>query len=254
MPPASTAFTAWQAIRAAWLGPQLGLIAQSGIDVLAGENISCGPAMLPFSLDQSLLSVCQRNPDVGTPGGPFSICCRSCVGLTPTNVGALCSLFWPLGAEKWRRSQSQRWDGWRPEAHRQQRSRSLHRKTGTIAPLWKSSSKTDWDRDGNDGPWSTFTVQIGTPPQSVRLLISTASAQTWAVAAEGCGSGDPTNCVQSRGGRYDYNASSSWVPNLASASNQIYFLTLESNLGYDGKGRYGFDDITLGFQGEGGRA
>jgi hypothetical protein len=58
--------------------------------------------------------------------------------------------------------------------------------------------------------------------------------------------------VQSRGGRYDYNASSSWVPNLASASNQIYFLTLESNLGYDGKGRYGFDDITLGSQGEGG--
>ena len=58
--------------------------------------------------------------------------------------------------------------------------------------------------------------------------------------------------MQSRGGRYDYNASSSWVPNLASASNQIYFLTLESNLGYDGKGRYGFDDITLGSQGEGG--
>jgi hypothetical protein len=55
-----------------------------------------------------------------------------------------------------------------------------------------------------------------------------------------------------RGGKYDYTASSTWAPNLADASNQIYFLTLESNLGYDGKGRYGFDDITLGFQGGGG--
>jgi hypothetical protein len=41
------------------------------------------------------------------------------------------------------------------------------------------------------------------------------------------------------------------MPNLANASTQIYFLTLESNLGYGGKGRYGFDDVTFGFQGGG---
>ncbi len=72
------------------------------------------------------------------------------------------------------------------------------------------------------------------------------------MATEGCGSGDPTDCAQLRGGEYNYTASSTWVPNLADASTQIYALTLESELGYVGNGRYGFDDITLGFQGSGG--
>lgn len=35
-------------------------------------------------------------------------------------------------------------------------------------------------------------------------------------------------------------------------STPIYDLGFESNLGYSGKGRYGFDDTTLGFQGGGG--
>jgi hypothetical protein len=115
-----------------------------------------------------------------------------------------------------------------------------------------SSAPANFPRDGNDGPWSTFTIQIGTPPQSVKLLISTASSETWAVATEGCGSGDPTDCAQLRGGEYNYTASSTWVQNLANISTDIYYLTLESELGYEGKGRFGFDDITLGFQGTGG--
>lgn len=61
-----------------------------------------------------------------------------------------------------------------------------------------------------------------------------------------------TNCAQLRGGEYNYTASSTRVPNLANVSTQIYYLTLESDLGYEGKVRYGFDDITLGFQGTGG--
>ncbi|KAH9217588.1 aspartic peptidase domain-containing protein [Leptodontidium sp. 2 PMI_412] len=108
----------------------------------------------------------------------------------------------------------------------------------------------EWE--GNDGPWSTFTLQIGTPPQNVKVLVSTASTQTWAVATEGCGAGDVTDCPKLRGGQYNYTASSSWVPNLANVSNQIYELGLESALGLKGNGRYGFDDITLGFQGSGG--
>ena len=108
-----------------------------------------------------------------------------------------------------------------------------------------------FDRDGNDGPWSSFAVQIGYPPQSVKLLVSTALAQTWAIDPQGCGSGDPSNCAQLRGGEYNYNSSSSWVPNLANVSTQIYYLTLESNLDYEGLGRYGFDDTTFEFQGGG---
>jgi hypothetical protein len=107
-------------------------------------------------------------------------------------------------------------------------------------------------RDGNDGPWSTFTLQIGTPPQDVRVLIGTAATQTWAVATAGCGTGDPTNCAELRGGEYNYTASSSWIPNLANLTTQIYDLGLASNLGYTGNGQYGFDDITVGWQGSGG--
>ncbi|PVH79808.1 acid protease [Cadophora sp. DSE1049] len=108
----------------------------------------------------------------------------------------------------------------------------------------------EWE--GNDGPWSTFTLQIGTPPQNVKVLVSTASTQTWAVATEGCGAGDITDCPKLRGGQYNYTASSTWAPNLANVSNNIYELGLESGLGLVGNGRYGFDDITLGFQGSGG--
>ncbi|KAK0115902.1 hypothetical protein ONS95_012947 [Cadophora gregata] len=108
----------------------------------------------------------------------------------------------------------------------------------------------EWE--GNDGPWSTFTLQIGTPPQNVKVLVSTASTQTWAVATEGCGAGDITECPKLRGGQYNYTASSTWVSNLANVSNNIYGLGLESALGLTGNGRYGFDDITLGFQGSGG--
>ncbi|CZR60088.1 uncharacterized protein PAC_09983 [Phialocephala subalpina] len=106
--------------------------------------------------------------------------------------------------------------------------------------------------DGDDGPWSTFTLQIGNPPQSVKVLISTYSHQTWAIAEEGCGSGDPTDCNKLRGGLYNYTASTSWIPNTANLTTQIYGLGLESNLGYSGNGRYGFDDVTVGFQGSGG--
>lgn len=105
-------------------------------------------------------------------------------------------------------------------------------------------------RDGNDGPWSSFTLQIGTPPQDVKVLIGTAATQTWAVDPQGCTSLDPSNCATLRGNLFSVNESSTWVPNLTNASHNIYDLGLEANLGYTGNaGRYGFDDITLGWQG-----
>lgn len=39
---------------------------------------------------------------------------------------------------------------------------------------------------------------------------------------------------------------------MADPSSNIYDLNLETALGYTGKGRYGFDDITLGYIGGGG--
>lgn len=51
---------------------------------------------------------------------------------------------------------------------------------------------------------------------------------------------------------YNSTQSSSWVPNLANTSTQIYKLGLEGSLGYEGVGKYGFDNVTLGFNGDGG--
>jgi hypothetical protein len=124
--------------------------------------------------------------------------------------------------------------------------------TGTMPHLIAHIQTNDENRDGNDGPWSSFTVQIGTPPQNVNIFISTASIQTWAVDPAGCTSTDPTDCASERGRFYNNSASTTWVPNLANSSTQIYYLDLESSLGYTGKGRYGFDNITLGYIGNGG--
>lgn len=110
----------------------------------------------------------------------------------------------------------------------------------------------NWSRDGNDGPWSSFPIQVGTPSQDVKVLISTAGTQTWVVAPEGCTNTDPTNCATLRGGEYLLNQSSTYVPNLTNTSSNIYNLSFESSLGDAGFGRYGFDDITMGWQGSGG--
>ena len=107
-------------------------------------------------------------------------------------------------------------------------------------------------RDGNDGPWSSFTLQIGTPPQDVKVFISTAGTQTWVVVPEGCGSSDPSNCPALRGGEFALNQSSTWVSNLIDPPSNIYDLYVESNLGYTGSGEYGFETITLGWQGSDG--
>ena len=37
------------------------------------------------------------------------------------------------------------------------------------------------DFDGNDGPWSSFALRLGTPAQTVKVMISTAGSQTWVV-------------------------------------------------------------------------
>jgi hypothetical protein len=107
-------------------------------------------------------------------------------------------------------------------------------------------------REGNDGPWSTFTIQVGTPAQSVNVFVSTASYQTWVVDPEGCTSTDPSDCSTQRGRFFNYSSSTSWLPNTANITTTIYPLELESGLGYTGNGRYGFDTITLGLPGTGG--
>ncbi|TVY37037.1 hypothetical protein LSUB1_G006190, partial [Lachnellula subtilissima] len=102
--------------------------------------------------------------------------------------------------------------------------------------------------DGNDGPWSSFFLRVGTPPQSVRVMVSTASNQPLVVLPEGCNTTDPSNCPNSRGALFQINGSSSyyvpsWIHN--NSPEGIFSLGIDTNLGYSGNGAYGYDNVSL---------
>ncbi|KUJ09801.1 acid protease [Mollisia scopiformis] len=105
---------------------------------------------------------------------------------------------------------------------------------------------------GNDGPWSSFEIQVGTPAQNLQVFISTSVYQTLVVAPEGCISFDPSNCAVLRGGEFYLNASSTWSTNTANLSSNIYPLLVDTQLGYNGRAELGFDVVTLGWKGSGG--
>lgn len=107
----------------------------------------------------------------------------------------------------------------------------------------------DWD--GNDGPWSSFTLQVGTPAQDVKVFVSTAGYQTWVVLPQGCTASDPADCGKLRGGEFLTDQSTTWAPNNGSI-NGLFELGIENNLGYSGNGEFGYDTVTLGWQGSGG--
>ena len=102
-------------------------------------------------------------------------------------------------------------------------------------------------REGNDGLWSSFGAQVGTPPQIVRLLPATGQSATWVVLPEGCTQGDPTNCADLRGHEFHINQSSTW------SRKGLFELTLdeERRLGYSGNADFGFDTLMLGWPGDG---
>ena len=128
--------------------------------------------------------------------------------------------------------------------------RSLNERTSSPfpAPIVIPASQ---DFDGNDGPWSSFTLQIGTPPQDVKVFISTAGYQTLPIVPEGCTPNDPPGCDNLRGGVFIPSQSDTWVQNNDTA-NGTFTLALEENLGYTGNGEFGYDTVGLGWQGSNG--
>jgi len=58
--------------------------------------------------------------------------------------------------------------------------------------------------------WSSFFLRIGSPPQTVRVLLSTASNQPLMVLPDGCSSDGPSDCANRRGGLFQRNSSSTW--------------------------------------------
>ena len=102
-----------------------------------------------------------------------------------------------------------------------------------------------WLRDGDDGPWSSFTIQVGTPIQDVRVFVSNEISTTWVVETQGCTVGD-TTCSNGRGLLFNPNTSSTW------SQYGFYALGAEQNLGSTSSARYGNDTVGLGIQGSGG--
>ena len=100
-------------------------------------------------------------------------------------------------------------------------------------------------RDGNDGPWSSFSMQVGSPPQNLRLLPSSSGNAVWPVLPEGCGVDDPSNCGDLRGVIFQPNASSTWT----NVGLFRMILTEEVRLGYSGHADFGYDNVTLGWPG-----
>ena len=106
-----------------------------------------------------------------------------------------------------------------------------------------------WYSVGDDGPWSSFLIDVGSPPQQVQVLVSTEVSSTWVVAPGGCGPAYPVNCTGARGGAFDSTKSSTWN------ANALYTLNAETNLGnpYSASnqiGSYGYDTIMVPGQGE----
>jgi hypothetical protein len=118
----------------------------------------------------------------------------------------------------------------------------------------------DQDWIGIDGAWNTFSLHIGDPGQPVRVLVSTASQQIWAINVQACIANitDPatgnitqfnvfnSDCGESRGFLYNNSISDTWQ------KKGYYQLWIEKNLGLVGNGLYGFDSVGLGMRGDAG--
>jgi hypothetical protein len=122
------------------------------------------------------------------------------------------------------------------------------RATSLPAPIVVPPSQS-WD--GNDGSWSTFSVNIGTPGQDFRLLVSTTASSIY-VPMKGVCPRDPAapdDCYDSRGilpfgssqnVGFQQTESSTWD------NYGTYDAALETNLGLNFNASYGFDTIRLG--------
>ncbi|KAI9780579.1 MAG: hypothetical protein M1816_002829 [Peltula sp. TS41687] len=97
--------------------------------------------------------------------------------------------------------------------------------------------------DGNDGFWSSFNVQIGTPSQNVRLLPATSLSWLLTVLPGGCDPEDPSDCT-SRRFSFHINVSSTWS---AEGVYQLPLTTLSPTLPENRSlAMVGYDTITLG--------
>ncbi|KAF2007348.1 acid protease [Amniculicola lignicola CBS 123094] len=101
--------------------------------------------------------------------------------------------------------------------------------------------------DGDDGPWSTFRIEVGKPAQQVRILPASDQSATWLVLPEACLAHPEQDCADNRGSTYKWNSSSTWEEYGSYELNTF----LEKRVGLDGQALYGYDTLTLGWAGDG---
>lgn len=102
--------------------------------------------------------------------------------------------------------------------------------------------------DGNDGPWSSFFINVGTPSQTLRVLPITDQSTSWVVVPEGCIASYGSTCPDDRGKLFLTNQSSTFE-NQGIYSLDIAFT--DGYLGYSGNAQYGYDTLQLGIPGDG---
>lgn len=109
--------------------------------------------------------------------------------------------------------------------------------------------------DGIDGKWSTFTIRVGTPEQSFRVLPSGATGETIIPVPEGCTASDAPDCAALRGAYpfkgyashgFSINDSTTWK------DLGLYDVDLRKELNYSANGLYGLDNVGLMIQNSGG--
>ncbi|KAK3074034.1 hypothetical protein LTR53_003873 [Teratosphaeriaceae sp. CCFEE 6253] len=111
---------------------------------------------------------------------------------------------------------------------------------------------------GNDGPWSTFNVQFGTPFQLMQVLPATSKATTFVVITQGCPSAayvSTSDCATLRGNIFDPDSSTdtSWRPATPAAGEpyfQLPFVTEQAGPNYSANGLVGQDAMSLPWGGE----
>lgn len=122
-----------------------------------------------------------------------------------------------------------------------------------MAPEARSISPSQhWD--GNDGPWSSFAIVVGDPPDTLLVLPSTSGRSTWVVLPLGCEArDDPDNCDSQRGGIFN-PANSTTFKQIGDTYYQLNFgpelplsPALPPDLNYSGASLPGTDKLAFGF-------
>lgn len=102
---------------------------------------------------------------------------------------------------------------------------------------------------GNDGDWSVFGINVGTPGQEFEVLVSTESPEVWIPLPDGCLEEEPEDCPELRGAQpFNGAASPGFQKNLSETYDSIglYTLDLKENLDYEGNAEYFYETVRFG--------